>query len=803
MLTEPEHPRYSGLGATDVTAFLPSHRSWGKERRQWPAVLFVLDIKKAPKPTPALPKQVPLWYRGGKLVLDRNSKPMRDFPTTLPSTCSSELEGWLLVAMFHTDTRIQIGDVHARMPHEVMLDGNKGKIPLFQVNTISMRMTRFRLEAGLLPREKRCGSRALELGLKELLGDQCFNENSTRSFGRDLTVEEIAGVREPNKGKFLQKSKNKNKGLAAGESNLTTAASNKRKRINTEEPSLSESKVAKKVHLTQLGEGAELQNLGTGLPNLSVGPISPGLPISNYAGSYTGTQIGFPGREAGTGMAGPPIGVTAAGNYHQESNPQFLARMFPNLFPAARETNTYIDTFGTELGFSLDGHSTPYGEPSESTEAFLARVLPNETLSQGTGASVEMLNPRSAEFDTAYQPRENMYSSPVSFQLNNAITSHTVMGWTAQPAAMNQLSSTMENRHVKGAYEVGAYKQGYPPQGTNQRPLSTSHELLPVPIIHGLVDDVAFTPTDQQASTSDFNTRDFTSGKRSRRRGSRINSSRATASGKRSNRQNTSTTSISASATGMRSNHDHAPNTIPRALASGIQSNNQNDFSSNPNASAYDTPQLSYPDPSEFEMAISNIESFEQHSTAHHTATGPYFTPSSMVQCSTTAGPYDEAVLAGEQELNHYPNTGPPGFDELYTGIALPDLGPYEHNETVFHPTPGPYFAQSPTVPSPLAENQQNVADLAGEEELGQNPHTQNQPALPTEEFQLDANLAAELGLSYDFQESEFFDDYSLLAAESAAPAPRTPEGNEDLLRFNEYIEAEMSEMNPEWDLIE
>lgn len=192
-------------------------------------MLFTLDIKKTPKN----PSKVPLWYRNGMVVLDRNSNPMRDLPALLPATCSSAMEEWLLVAIFHSDRRVQINDVYARMPSEVVLPNEQGTTSLFTTNTLSMRMTRFRLEAGLLPREQRCGSDAIVEGYKQILGERCFLENSTRSFGRNLKPEEIKKVKRANKGKYSQKSRTKHL-------KSETGTPTKRKREDSEDNLLSQ-----------------------------------------------------------------------------------------------------------------------------------------------------------------------------------------------------------------------------------------------------------------------------------------------------------------------------------------------------------------------------------------------------------------------------------------------------------------------------------------------------------------------------------------------------------------------------------
>ena len=282
-------------------------------------------------------------------MLDRNSTPMRDFPTTLPATCSSTMEEWLLVAILHADTRIQIGDIHGRMSNEAVNLGT---------NTLSMRMTRFRLEAGLLPREQRGGSDGLKEGYKKVLGERCFTENSTHSFGRKLTRQEIAEVKQPNQGKFSQKSKNKARGLNP------------------------EGAVRRNGTNIDNAIGGGLAGLSTGIHEPESNPeflkrMFPNLrPAAHRTIAYQediAADFGLP--------VGGDFGLVG-GSF--ESNAEFVARM-PSERVSTLETRvgdgvTNIQLGGcyAQPGLSQDGPSVPSLRSAEKYEEFIPRVFPTQ-----------------------------------------------------------------------------------------------------------------------------------------------------------------------------------------------------------------------------------------------------------------------------------------------------------------------------------------------------------------------------------------------------------------------------------------
>ena len=169
------------------------------------------------------------WYRDGKILLDQDNNPVNDF-VNIPATLSTEFEGQYMVAMCRLDSRIRHGDFRARMPIMMIAKADKSAIPLFTINTISMRMSRFRNQAALISRERRAGSKSLEENLRQLLPRSCFENNSTRGFGRLLTPAEVAAVKSVNKGKFGYRARKEE----AADNSSSTAPSRKRTPAMTE-----------------------------------------------------------------------------------------------------------------------------------------------------------------------------------------------------------------------------------------------------------------------------------------------------------------------------------------------------------------------------------------------------------------------------------------------------------------------------------------------------------------------------------------------------------------------------------------
>lgn len=203
-----EHGRTRGAGTTDITSFLVSQRTWGPERKDWPDVLFQVEVVKRRN----LPKNVPFWHHNGRLVIDHDNHPMRDFSGLLPATLSSEAEGWLLEAFTRSDPRVQIKDLRGRMPKGVVVVDRNGVAetdqqtkPLFTPRTITQRTLRFRGQAALKARDVRGGSDAINKGLDALIPAEALKKNNSKELGRLLTSEEVKAFKKPNEGKYPQR----------------------------------------------------------------------------------------------------------------------------------------------------------------------------------------------------------------------------------------------------------------------------------------------------------------------------------------------------------------------------------------------------------------------------------------------------------------------------------------------------------------------------------------------------------------------------------------------------------------------
>lgn len=748
------HPRKSGLGGTDITAFLPEQKSWGGKRDDWPAILFVLDIKKAPRPTPALPMKVPLWYREGKVVLDRSGNPMRDFPTTIPATCSSVMEDWLLVAILHTDTRIQIGDIHGRMPNEVALAENEGTIPLFGANTLSMRMTRFRLEAGLLPREQRCGSGTLKEGYKNVLGERCFTENSTRSFGRKLSQQEISILKQHNKDKFGLKAKNKNQSFHAEES-------------------------------------------------------------SNIE---TKTDIM---------MGGRTTGVLAAVNNHQETNAEFLRRMFPNLYRAVDGASTHRKDSDAGLGISLDGQLDSIEEPFETDAGFVATTYHEQYPTKETGMGDGTPKTQLGNFGTGPSPSQNNHSSSLERtlethaefiarvfptpipNLETGVSDITMSPWngvTSQDRRERRAHRGVTT-HYSSTSETAAHGHGYPIQGARLGSYEMRPPLIPVPTTPRQNDGEAFANTNPLIHQNHFaystDPGDSTTEipPNNRKRSAPDTTSRDSATETPSKRQKRS-----------------APNTNPSASAIKTRSKRQSRSSSsaNPGASATRTRSIHQtrlnPDFDFFAPDSNMVNPVEGTQSDHQSHFTSYAIPGMSadgIQSHVTPNTNQCPQFMWQPV---YPD--PAEIDQLYPGPW--NLGPYGLNKTAQSATLEPHYMQSFTTPSPVGAELQNGVILAGEDELGQFPSPPSQPTMLAEDFlrfthemALDPAMAEVMGLterSSILPGLSAVDAYPPVIADLGGFEPTAPGANNHGLPLfgpDGYPLFEAIEANTKWDFLE
>jgi len=283
-----DHGRKFGAGPTDITSFLASQKSWGPERKDWPDVLFQIEVDKKT----GLPKTVPHWYRNGRLVIDHDNHPLRDFPGLLPVTLSSEAEGWLLEAFTRSDPRVQIKDLRGRMPKDIVVT-KKNRIagnihqtkPLFTPRTITQRTLRFRGQAGLKARDVRGGSDTINKGLDALIPAEARKQNNTKELGRLLTSEEVKAFKKSNAGKYPQR------GRAL---KSVTSTSSKRKRNEQDVQGEGSKKINKRARGSEnavfLGEGSILMQ-GSGF-----GQFTPELSsTAESSPSYLNQGLSTPG----------------------------------------------------------------------------------------------------------------------------------------------------------------------------------------------------------------------------------------------------------------------------------------------------------------------------------------------------------------------------------------------------------------------------------------------------------------------------------------------------------------------------
>lgn len=161
-----------------------------------------------------------------RVVLDSDDNPIKLWPE-LPLLCSSKMSGAELEAISRTNPEIPLSAIRARMPWPFK-GGNLCAPP--ELNALRMRMRRFRNNAGLIAWNKREGSRQIKEELFKILGSKCIHENSTRSFGRDLTKEEVDKVLGVNEGTAPQRSRRKKR---SAESEEGPIAPNLKRQKNT------------------------------------------------------------------------------------------------------------------------------------------------------------------------------------------------------------------------------------------------------------------------------------------------------------------------------------------------------------------------------------------------------------------------------------------------------------------------------------------------------------------------------------------------------------------------------------------
>lgn len=211
-LTTIDHPDEPGPGKYNVTSYYPEHLHWGPDRDDRPDILFAWEEDKETNPRRKCPGPM-YWEEGGRkyVVLDPHDNPVKDWD--IPSTIASNIPGYKLEAMRrqnmslgHKDCKyldyryiLPLADlfkVWARMPSRI--NGDELAHPNSSVN---MPMERFRFHAGLTSWTERQKTLTIKAGLRKLYGDKLQN-NSVRTFGRDLTTKEIAEIKKGDNAKF-------------------------------------------------------------------------------------------------------------------------------------------------------------------------------------------------------------------------------------------------------------------------------------------------------------------------------------------------------------------------------------------------------------------------------------------------------------------------------------------------------------------------------------------------------------------------------------------------------------------------
>lgn len=195
-----DYPRERGEADDDITSYLPKQKEWGPDREQnWPDILHRFERRDLPAPE----YNVGYLIHDGKIVLDRDNRPVLDFED-LPATLSAELSGQHMEAIARLDPRISHRDFLARMPKERRIRRNGQTIikPSYSLSAIGMRMTRFRQENGLLSWTTREGSQNINQHLMNRLPPENYEANSTRGIPPPGLLEQ-SNARQKNKGQHL------------------------------------------------------------------------------------------------------------------------------------------------------------------------------------------------------------------------------------------------------------------------------------------------------------------------------------------------------------------------------------------------------------------------------------------------------------------------------------------------------------------------------------------------------------------------------------------------------------------------
>lgn len=211
--------RESGVHPEDVTCFLESQKDWGPVRNEnWAEILY--DFRKNKDHKDPVYK-LENWKIGERIVLSGyDNLPIPAFKD-LPDTLSSALDGRDIEAIKRTDPRIQHRDFLARMPITRFTRAGT-KTTLHSPSSIGMKMSRFRMEQGMVSWIGRSGSKTIRDALWDRLPLANKRQNSIRGLPAP-TLDQQQEIKKGNKGKFLNR---------AGKRALTSQERNRRKEID-------------------------------------------------------------------------------------------------------------------------------------------------------------------------------------------------------------------------------------------------------------------------------------------------------------------------------------------------------------------------------------------------------------------------------------------------------------------------------------------------------------------------------------------------------------------------------------------
>lgn len=136
-------------------------------------LLFRLERRGYPVPD----YEVTRWIDEGRVVLDIDNRPVKNFPN-IPSTLSSEAEAYLMEMISRMDTRICHRDFRARMPHSIQTGTDTKRI--VSLGGIDMRVRRFRYQEACPSWDERRNSGGLKAFVMDLLSEEGLQRNSTQ-----------------------------------------------------------------------------------------------------------------------------------------------------------------------------------------------------------------------------------------------------------------------------------------------------------------------------------------------------------------------------------------------------------------------------------------------------------------------------------------------------------------------------------------------------------------------------------------------------------------------------------------------